>query len=204
MKPTHVDLKFWQQKNLPGWAQDQNNQTVTIDAVINSHVARDRRDPDYHHRSTQNLIRMSLKNMRRTNPDATIEDVLEDLLHRAGGRGRRVSIYRRYLNKLRASKGKAMRYPPGLLEIDTDYDFGIEFKGNTYADDIVLMISPDEFDDLKLLGPFCAEVTDTSNLKCAEYTNAMECIKANPDKYYSNMGGNRGVEWTPDFYNRRK
>lgn len=81
------------------------------------------------------------------------------------------------------------------LNVETDWDFTLEFKGELYSDNEITLLLSDvsELDQIKLQGPFGAPHEPE---KRWEWDEAMEAIKANPEKGFSNQGGNRGVSWT--------
>lgn len=75
------------------------------------------------------------------------------------------------------------------LIVETDDDFQIEFKGKVYYGHFAIQIeSVDELNELIV----CDRTSDT---KCYEFDLGIAAIKANPNKPFSNLGGNRGVEW---------
>ena len=73
-----------------------------------------------------------------------------------------------------------------ILYIETDWDFHVEFKGESlYDQDVSLAIT--DFSELE-------EVKAVGN-KTWEFDQALEAIKKNPTQGYSSLGGNRGVLW---------
>jgi len=73
-----------------------------------------------------------------------------------------------------------------VLYVETDWDFSLEYKGKVHGDRITLLLNdPKELDDIKI-----------SDGKTWEYETAIEEIKKNPNEFFSNIGGNRGVTWS--------
>jgi hypothetical protein len=83
-----------------------------------------------------------------------------------------------------------------LLTVETDFDFSFTYRGKLMADyRIVLqMESVTDLDNIVLQGPFGAPGLPE---KSWEFDEAMAAIRKNPDEEFSNLGGNRGVEWSP-------
>lgn len=83
-----------------------------------------------------------------------------------------------------------------LLTVETDFDFSFTYRGKLMAGyRIVLqMESVTDLDNIVLLGPFGARCLPEKTL---EFYEAMKAIRKNPDEEFSNLGGNRGVEWLP-------
>lgn len=82
-----------------------------------------------------------------------------------------------------------------IMNFETDWDFGIKFKDKIYSDMefAIRLSSVEELDEMEVTGPFGSP--STSNLWV--FDEALKAIKSNPNEYFSNMGGNRGVSWTP-------
>lgn len=82
-----------------------------------------------------------------------------------------------------------------IMGFETDWDFSIKFKDKFYCDmDFEIRISSvEELDEMEVMGPYGSP--STSNIWV--FDEALKAIKANPNEYFSNMGGNRGVSWTP-------
>jgi len=81
------------------------------------------------------------------------------------------------------------------LRVETDDDFSVMFQGKVYFDHefTIPINSINELDEIEILGvygtPFNARV------KCQEFQEGIERIKANPGDSFDSTGGNRGVEW---------
>lgn len=88
----------------------------------------------------------------------------------------------------------AARY---VMHVETDDDFAIELGGRAYTSSEfdVLIRDVTELDDIKILGPWGTPYN--SHVKSQEFEYAISEIKKNPEEYFSNLGGNRGVSWTP-------
>lgn len=85
----------------------------------------------------------------------------------------------------------------GILQVETDWDFGIVFNGETYAEnEFALNVrSLDELRNISYLGSFGSPLSeDTKN---DEVKYAIEQILKNPTEHFSNLGGNRGASWFP-------
>jgi hypothetical protein len=83
-----------------------------------------------------------------------------------------------------------------LLTVETDFDFSFTYRGKLMAGyRIVLqMESVTDLDNIELRGPFGAPGVPDHRW---EFDEAMAAIRKNPDEEFSNLGGNRGVEWLP-------
>jgi hypothetical protein len=81
-----------------------------------------------------------------------------------------------------------------ILQVQTDDDFGIEFKGKVYSDYrfTLTLDSLDELDDIKLLGPFG---TRSIPRKTWEFEDAVGKIRRDPLTPFNTRGGNRGVNY---------
>ena len=81
------------------------------------------------------------------------------------------------------------------MSVDTDWDFGISYKGKVYSDSSfsIFFDSVEELDEIELLGPFGSPGPPNHRF---EFDEAIKEIKANPDEDFCNQGGNRGVHWT--------
>ncbi len=84
----------------------------------------------------------------------------------------------------------------GDLLIETDHDFSIELNGilHTSHEINIKISSIDELNSIKIHGPFG---TTVFNAKIWEIEDALNKIKANPDCFFDNTGGNRGATWYP-------
>lgn len=81
------------------------------------------------------------------------------------------------------------------MNFETDWDFSIKFKDKVYSEDefTIRLSSVEELDEIEVCGPFgSAERADIWVVN-----EAIKAIKANPNEHFSNLGGNRGVEWVP-------
>ena len=85
----------------------------------------------------------------------------------------------------------------GILQVETDWDFGIVFDGETYAEnEFALNVrSLDELRNISYLGSFGSPLSEDSKITEIEY--AIEQILKNPTEHFSNLGGNRGASWFP-------
>ena len=83
-----------------------------------------------------------------------------------------------------------------LLTVETDHDFSLRYRGELFANyEIVLkMESVKDLDDIILQGPFGVPSLPEKRF---EFDEAMKAIRENPELEFSNLGGNRGVEWIP-------
>lgn len=82
------------------------------------------------------------------------------------------------------------------LYVETDYDFSIKYNGKVYAShSFHIEISPSDFDKLEILGPWGTSFDE--RVKCWEFEQGIKSILKNPTEYFSNLGGNRGVEFYP-------
>jgi hypothetical protein len=82
------------------------------------------------------------------------------------------------------------------MNFETDWDFSIKFKDKLYSQDefTIRLSSVDELDEIEVFGPF-GDLLHRSNIWVVD--EAVRVIKANPNEHFSNLGGNRGVEWVP-------
>lgn len=80
-----------------------------------------------------------------------------------------------------------------LLFVETDWDFSLEFHGELFCNyEITLQLeSVQQLDDIKVLGPFGT----LAGGKTWEWEHAVKRIRANPSESFSELGGNRGVQW---------
>ena len=83
------------------------------------------------------------------------------------------------------------------MVIETDNDFAVRIDGEVYIDRVICLVfdDPDDLNDIEVLGAWGSGRTDCT--KCYEFEAGLEQIKSNPGEDFSNLGGNRGVEWTP-------
>jgi len=83
----------------------------------------------------------------------------------------------------------------GTLNVETDWDFSLELNGTVYSDSefSIDIDSMDQLESIQVLGPFGSP----SGGKQWEILAALEAIKANPNEFFSNQGGNRGAMWHP-------
>ncbi len=83
-----------------------------------------------------------------------------------------------------------------IMDVETDWDFSLQFQGVVYSDCefTIGFNSVDELDQVEILGPFGSP---SKSGKCWEFEEAVRKIKLKPNEYFSNLGGNRGVSWTP-------
>jgi len=81
-----------------------------------------------------------------------------------------------------------------ILTVRTDWDFSVMFKEKLFNDfEFKIKIDfPEQLKTMQLKGPFGI---DAEPEKRWEWDQAMQHILADPTKNYSNLGGNRGVEW---------
>ena len=84
-----------------------------------------------------------------------------------------------------------------IMEFETDWDFSIKFRDKIHSSSefTIRLSSVEELDEMEVMGAFGSPKTEDT--KCWELEHALEQIKANPNEDFSNMGGNRGVSWTP-------
>lgn len=89
------------------------------------------------------------------------------------------------------------KIPIGLLHIETDWDFGIKLRNELYADyeETIKIYSIKELKNLEYTGPFGAPVSEQTKLW--EVKEAISAILNEPKKHFSNLGGNRGANWSP-------
>lgn len=83
-----------------------------------------------------------------------------------------------------------------IMDVETDWDFSIRFQGvvHSKSEFTIGFNSVEELDEVEILGPFGSP---SESGKCWEFEQAVQQIKLNPNEYFSNLGGNRGVSWTP-------
>ena len=83
-----------------------------------------------------------------------------------------------------------------LMQIETDDDFTLMFRGRLYRDGETLELNDvTELDAVEICGPFGSERDE--HTKCYEFEQALRYIKQRPDWAFDNTGGNRGVSWYP-------
>ena len=84
----------------------------------------------------------------------------------------------------------------GILTVQTDYDFSIEFKGEVYSDyEFTLEINDiKELSEMTILGPF-GNHSRSADTKCWEFESGIQRIKNNPSEEFDTTGGNRGINW---------
>ena len=84
----------------------------------------------------------------------------------------------------------------GILTVQTDWDFSIEFMGEIYSDyEFTLEINDiKELNEMIILGPF--GTPKSSDTKCWEFESGIKRIQENPQEEFDTTGGNRGVCWT--------
>lgn len=85
-----------------------------------------------------------------------------------------------------------------FLTVETDFDFSLCYRGEILTDYRILLRleSVKDLDNIVLQGPFGAPGLPA---KRWEWDAAMEAIRKNPDECFCNLGGNRGVEWSPSL-----
>lgn len=81
--------------------------------------------------------------------------------------------------------------PLGILTIESDADFEVIFREQCYYDFVPrsFCITPAELSDFKFIG---------HPDKLFEVQEGMRAILKDPDKYFSNSGGNRSITWEPN------
>lgn len=81
------------------------------------------------------------------------------------------------------------------LYVETDYDFGLIYKGKEYfgCSCNIKIESVDELFQIEVTGPF--GTPHVHHGRDQEFLLAIEEIEKNPDKFYNSIGGNRGVRW---------
>lgn len=85
----------------------------------------------------------------------------------------------------------------GTLNVETDWDFGILFNGESFSDfkfDLQIE-SLDQLKNLEFLGAFGGPLTEDTNLW--EIQEGIAEILKNPHVEFNNQGGNRGIHWVP-------
>ena len=85
----------------------------------------------------------------------------------------------------------------GLLNIETDWDFGVKIRNQDYIGhkETIKIYSVDELEKLEYLGPFGAPASE--HTKLWEIKEAIAAILKEPTKRFCNTGGNRGADWFP-------
>ena len=79
----------------------------------------------------------------------------------------------------------AQRY---FLEINTDWDFALVYRGKYYYGDITLLLdNPDELEKIAIV----------DGHKTYEFYYSKKQILFNPEAEFKYLGGNRNVKWTP-------
>jgi hypothetical protein len=82
------------------------------------------------------------------------------------------------------------------LYVETDWDFSLMFNGELYSDMYFEMnIEAEDLDKIVVMGPFGDP--NNNNAKSLEFEEGIAEVKKNPFDYFSNTGGNRGIEWYP-------
>jgi hypothetical protein len=71
------------------------------------------------------------------------------------------------------------------LEVDTDWDFSLEYKGVVYSDSTfsIKMESAEDLQHLNLWGPWGSTPEEGFSLQA--FDEAIEAIKANPNEHFS-------------------
>jgi hypothetical protein len=85
----------------------------------------------------------------------------------------------------------------GTLYVETDWDFSVKHNNKIYGDmEFSLQIdSVANLKDLTILGPHGSTIVGHRY----EIDRALEVILKDPTEEYSNLGGNRGVSWSPSM-----
>jgi len=83
----------------------------------------------------------------------------------------------------------------GILTVQTDDDFSIEYAGQLYSSyDFSIEINDiKELDKMIIYGPYGSPRSDKT--KCWEFECGIQRIKDNPSEGFDTTGGNRGIYW---------
>ena len=103
MKPTFADLAFYQSKTTPAWARGVRSPVlVNVDSVVNARAGL--READFTAGNLMNLLRLRVRNGRRTNPAYGLRDALREYQaspHNCPNKPRRTAFCKKWLQRLK-------------------------------------------------------------------------------------------------------